>query len=128
MRAAELLARADAPAEMTLLLSADWNSPNASAEELLRRVEAFQRDRAALAAVFRDEALNTELDAELAYHLAETVDRLVDAGMPQPEAWIAARRLLGNYAIQKERSRDMNVAAWLDQVRADVVYGIRQLP
>src|SRR5581483_10354278 len=34
---------------------------------------------------------------------------------------------LGNYTIQKERSRDMNVAAWLDQLRADVVYGIRQL-
>jgi hypothetical protein len=77
--------------------------------------------------VFRDDALSTELDAELAYHLAETADRLIDAGMTEGEALIAARRQLGNYTIQKERARDMNVATWLDQLRADVVYGIRQL-
>lgn len=77
--------------------------------------------------VFRDDALSTELDAELAYHLAETADRLIEAGMPEAEALIAARRQLGNYTIQKERARDMNVATWLDQLRADVIYGIRQL-
>jgi len=77
--------------------------------------------------VFRGDALNTELDAELAYHLAETADRLMDTGMPEAEALVAARRLLGNYTIQKEQARDMNVAAWLDQLRADLVYGIRQL-
>jgi len=77
--------------------------------------------------VFRDDALSTELDAELAYHLAETVDRLIEAGMPEPEALIAARRQLGNYTIQKERARDMNIATWLDQLRADVMYGLRQL-
>ena len=77
--------------------------------------------------VFRDDALSTELGAELAYHLAETVDRLIEAGMPEPEALIAARRQLGNYTIQKERARDMNIATWLDQLRADVMYGLRQL-
>jgi predicted permease len=77
--------------------------------------------------VFRDHALSTELDAELTYHLAETADRLIEAGMPEAEALMAARRQLGNYTIQKERTRDMNIATWLDQVRADVVYGIRQL-
>src|SRR3954468_7928233 len=77
--------------------------------------------------VFRDDALSRELDAELAYHLAETADRLIEAGMPEAEALIAAGRQLGNYTIQKERARDMNVAIWLDQLRADVVYGIRQL-
>ncbi len=77
--------------------------------------------------VFRDDALSTELDAELAYHLAETADRLIEAGMPEAAALIAARRQLGNYTIQKERARDMNVATWLDQLRADAVYGIRQL-
>ncbi len=77
--------------------------------------------------VFRDESLSTELDAELAHHLAETADRLVDQGMTQAEALIAARQRLGNYTIQKERTRDMNLATWLDQLRADTVYGIRQL-
>lgn len=77
--------------------------------------------------VFREDGLSTELDAELAYHLAETADRLIEAGMPEAEALLAARRQLGNYTIQKERTRDMNLATWLDQVRADVVYGLRQL-
>jgi putative ABC transport system permease protein len=77
--------------------------------------------------VFRDDALSTELDAELAYHLAETADRLVEQGIPEAEALAAARRLLGNYTIQKERIRDMNLATWIDQLRADFVYGIRQL-
>src|SRR5882762_6697811 len=77
--------------------------------------------------VFRSERLNDELDSELQYHLAETVDRLVDGGMPEKEAWHEARLRLGNYSIQKERTRDMNIAAWLDATRADFLYGLRQL-
>src|SRR5690242_13120968 len=77
--------------------------------------------------VFRDEALSTELDAELAHHLVETVDRFIEQGMPEAEALIAARRQLGNYTIQKERTRDMNLTIWLDQMRGDAVYAIRQL-
>ncbi len=77
--------------------------------------------------VFRDEALSTELDAEFAYHLAETADRLMAQGLPEAEAQLAARQRLGNYTIQKERTRDMNLATWLDQLRADALYGIRQL-
>lgn len=77
--------------------------------------------------VFRDDTLSTELDAELTYHLAETADRLIEAGMPEAEALMVARRQLGNYTVQKERTRDMNIATWLDQLRADVVFGARQL-
>lgn len=76
--------------------------------------------------VFRSERLDDDLRNEFEYHLAETVDRLVEGGMPQKEAAREARRRLGNYAIQKERTRDMNVAAWLDATRADIVYGLRQ--
>jgi len=77
--------------------------------------------------VFRANRLDEELESELDYHLAETVDHLVAGGMPEDEAFRLARRRLGNYALQKERTRDMNVSAWLDATRADVVYGLRQL-
>ncbi len=77
--------------------------------------------------VFRAERLNEELDDELAFHLAETVDRLVAEGVPENEARRQARRRLGNYSIQKERTRDMNIAGWLDAGCADVIYGLRQL-
>lgn len=61
------------------------------------------------------------------YHLAETVDRLVSEGVPEKEAMRQARLRLGNSAIPKERTRDMNLSAWLDATRADVLYGVRQL-
>jgi predicted permease len=67
------------------------------------------------------------LEQELDYHLAETVDRLVESGMTEAEATRQARLRLGNYALQKEKTRDMNVAAWLDAMRGDVLYGLRQL-
>lgn len=77
--------------------------------------------------VFRPEHLDDELEAEFQYHLAETVDRLVASGMPAKEALRQARLRLGNYSMQKERTRDMNIAAWLDVTRADAIYGLRQL-
>lgn len=77
--------------------------------------------------VFRTERLNRELDDELAYHLAETVDRLMEHGFSQKEALRLARLQLGNYSIQKERTRDMNVAAWLESTKLDILYGLRQL-
>ncbi len=77
--------------------------------------------------VFRSERLSVELDDELQYHLAETVDRLLAAGMPEKEALREARKRLGSYSLHKEKVRDMHVAAWLDSTRADFAYGLRQL-
>ncbi len=77
--------------------------------------------------VFRSEGLSRELDTEFEFHLAETVDRLVSEGMTEDNAWRQARLRLGNYGVQKERTRDMNIAAWLEATRADLIYGVRQL-
>lgn len=77
--------------------------------------------------VFRSEHLNNDLENELQYHLAETVDRLVAEGMSGKDAAHEARRRLGNFTIQKERTREMNVAAWLDATRNDLTYALRQL-
>ena len=76
---------------------------------------------------FRPERLNDELESEFQYHLAETIDRLVAGGLTERDAAQEARRRLGNYSLQKERTRDMNIATWLDETRADFVYGLRQL-
>lgn len=76
--------------------------------------------------VFRSRRLNREIDDELEFHLAETVDSLVARGVPEREALRTARARLGNYSLQKEKTRDMNISAWLDAARADVMYGVRQ--
>ena len=77
--------------------------------------------------IFRSEQLDHELDDEFAHHLAETADRLEAQGLTRAEALRIAKLRLGNYSIQKENTRDMNIALWLDQTRADLLYGLRQL-
>lgn len=77
--------------------------------------------------LFREEALDQELDQELQFHLAETADRLMANGLCAEEAWRQARRRIGNYTYQKEETRTVNINTWLDSARADLVYGLRQL-
>ncbi|HEU0123589.1 MAG TPA: ABC transporter permease [Bryobacteraceae bacterium] len=77
--------------------------------------------------VFRPASLDHDIELELQYHIDETTDRLIASGLPPAEALREARRRLGNYGIQKEKTRDMNIAAWLDNTRSDLRYGLRQL-
>lgn len=76
---------------------------------------------------FRSERLDHELDDEFAHHLAEAADRLEAQGLTREEALRMGKLRLGNYSIQKENTREMNIALWLDQTRADLLYGLRQL-
>lgn len=63
--AAEVIAALGAPAEAALLVSAEWNAANPAAVELIERVEAVQRERAALARTFREDALGPSVAADL---------------------------------------------------------------
>ena len=65
MRAAAVVAEGGTPTEAALLLSSEWNAANPAAEELIARAEAVQRERAALARTFREEALEPGIAAEL---------------------------------------------------------------
>ena len=77
--------------------------------------------------VFRQERLLRHLDDELAFHVAERIDELVAGGMTPDDARTEALRRFGNYTRQRERTRDMNIVAWLEALVADVKYGARQL-
>lgn len=73
-----------------------------------------------IANVFRKQTrLNREIDAELASHLEEAVGNGRDP--------LEARRAFGSPLQIRESSRDIRVAAWLDSLRADAVFGWRQL-
>jgi hypothetical protein len=74
-----------------------------------------------------DKQLSSDLDSELRFHLAETTDRLIASGLSKEQAELEARRRLGNYTGLKERTRDMDMAAWPDAFRNDLTYGFRQL-
>jgi predicted permease len=69
--------------------------------------------------VFRKDKLQREIDEELADHL----DSAIADGRKREEAELA----LGNRLRHRESSTDIKLAAWLDSLRADTVFGLRQL-
>ena len=64
--------------------------------------------------LFRRESLEREIDRELAFHLSERVDELVEAGMNRDEARSLAHLQFGNFTLAKERTHEVNIAGGLD--------------
>src|SRR3954453_21522467 len=77
--------------------------------------------------VLRSNRLSTDIEREMAFHMAERADELMAQGMSEPEARREARRRFGNPSMQKERTRDADVMTWLESVGADVRYAFRAL-
>lgn len=69
--------------------------------------------------VFRSERLCTDLDEELQSHLKEAIENGRDP--------VEARRAFGSMLRYREESRDARIISWLDGLRADAVFGWRQL-
>jgi predicted permease len=69
--------------------------------------------------VFRGERLNGEIDEELEAHIAEAIAQGRDPN--------EARRAFGSSLRHREGSRDVRLSVWLDSLRADTVFGWRQL-
>jgi predicted permease len=69
--------------------------------------------------VLRGDRLSREIDEELQSHIEESVEQGRDPA--------EARRALGPSLRLREESRDVRLVAWLDSLRADAVFGWRQL-
>jgi len=63
--------------------------------------------------------LSREIDEELAAHVAEAIEHGRDPA--------EARTAFGSALRYREESRDVRVVAWLDSLRADAIFGWRQL-
>jgi hypothetical protein len=72
-----------------------------------------------IANVFRGRGLSQEIDEELQSH----IDEAIRQGREPAEA----RRAFGSALRHREESRDIRLIAWLDSLRADAVFGWRQL-
>jgi putative ABC transport system permease protein len=72
-----------------------------------------------IANVFRGERLSREIDEELQSH----IDEAIAEGRDPAEA----RCAFGPALRQREASRDIRLIPWLDSLRADAVFGWRQL-
>jgi predicted permease len=69
--------------------------------------------------VLRGHNLNREIDEELQSHIEEAIEQGRDPA--------EARRAFGSTLRRREESRDIKLNAWLDSLRADAVFGWRQL-
>ena len=77
--------------------------------------------------VFRRGRIERDIDRELSFHLAERADQLQAGGLSRDEAVRDARRRFGNVTAQKERTRDMDVAGWLEALLRNLRYSVRTL-
>jgi putative ABC transport system permease protein len=69
--------------------------------------------------IFRGDRLNREIDEELESHIEEAIAQGRD-----PEQ---VRRSFGSSLRHREESRDIRLVAWLESLRADAIFGLRQL-
>jgi predicted permease len=69
--------------------------------------------------VFRGDRIGREIDEEMEAHFAEAMERGRDP--------VEARRAFGSTLHYRETSRDLRMVQWLESLRADVVFGWRQI-
>ena len=72
-------------------------------------------------------AAERDLQDELRLHLDLEHERQRDAGVPEAEARLAARRRLGNATLIRERTRDVWGWRWLDDLGRDMRHAARGL-
>jgi len=72
-----------------------------------------------MANILRGDGLTREIDEELQSHIEEAIEQGRDPA--------EARRAFGSALRRREESRDIRLLPWLDSLRADAVFGWRQL-
>src|SRR5262245_41059213 len=72
-----------------------------------------------IANAFRGDRLNREIDEEIRSHLTEAIEQGRDP--------VEARRAFGSALRHREASRDIRLITWMESLRADAVFGWRQL-
>src|SRR5256885_8560246 len=72
-----------------------------------------------LANFLRGDRLNREIDEEFQSHIEEAIEHGRDPA--------EARKAFGSALRHREESRDIRLVAWLESLRADAVFGWRQL-
>jgi putative ABC transport system permease protein len=69
--------------------------------------------------VLRGDRLNREIDEELESHIAEAI--------AQGRHPVEARRAFGSVLRHREGSREVRLVSWLESLRSDAIFGLRQL-
>src|SRR5262249_27354159 len=90
-------------------------------------VRILDKVRLRLRSLFRRPTIDSELEAELRFHLDQLIEENISSGMPPEEARRAAQRTIGGSAQYKEECRDMRRVNFVEDLVKDVRYTIRSL-
>jgi putative ABC transport system permease protein len=77
--------------------------------------------------VLKPHRLQADLHKELSFHLQERADELEAGGMSREDACHSARRQLGTYVLQIERTRDMDIIQTIEAVFRNLRHAARSL-
>ena len=78
-----------------------------------------------LRSLWQRDAVEAELNGELAFHMAEQKAEYVASGMSEADAEAAARRMFGAAAALAEECRDQRRTRWLEDFTQDVRFALR---
>src|SRR5258708_7936938 len=93
-----------------------------------RSVTVWRRIWSWLDATLRRSRLESEMDAELRFHLEAYAQDLVSGGVPRQEAMRRARIEFGGIERVKEEGREARGVSVLETLTQDLRYGARMLP
>src|SRR5580693_207661 len=88
---------------------------------------SLTRSLTKLGALFRKDAIDCELDAEIRSHLAMEVEENVENGMDPEQARRAAQRAFGHVGLAKDDSRSAWIYRWIEDLGKDLRFGVRML-
>ena len=87
----------------------------------------FSTLRLRVRTLFQKKHVERELNEELMFHVEHQVEALIAQGVSPVDARRIAMKSLGGVERQMERCRDVRAWQWVEILRADVVFGWRQL-
>ena len=77
--------------------------------------------------VLRPNRLSRDIEREMAFHVAESTDALVNGGMSESDAAREARRRFGRRTQLHESTRDADMLTWLESFTNDLKHAMRVL-
>jgi hypothetical protein len=83
--------------------------------------------RQRLRALAKRRQLDRDLEDEIAFHLAMKQQKLRAHGMNPSDAAAASARAFGNTALLRERTREVWLFRWLEELAQDLRYAVRGL-